>query len=309
MGTWGGDYRALGGSEVKVTPLRIAVQKSGRLAERSRDMLERAGLAPDWRSGRLDCQCADFPLSVMQVRDDDIPAYLADGVVDLGIIGENVLEEKLRGGLADSRIQVLSRLAFGRCRLALAVPSSEADPGLSVLSGKRIATSYPETLRRWLTAQDIKADVVMVSGSVEIGPALGLADAVCDLVSSGQTLAQNGLKVLTTVFASEAVLARSSRHLGEEGESLLQRLAARLDGVRRAQQAKYVMMNAPRDAVDAIRAVIPGLEEPTVIPLAGQDRVALHAVAAEQVFWDTLEKLKELGATGILVVPIEKIIA
>jgi ATP phosphoribosyltransferase len=284
--------------------LTLAIQKSGRLADRSREMLERAGLSFEWRPGRLDCRCPDFPLDVMLVRDDDIPAYVAEGVVDLGIVGENVLAEKLEGGLDDARVSVLERLGFGRCRLAIALPEGAPD----VLDGRRIATSYPRTLTRWLAARGIEADVVPISGSVEIAPAMGIADAICDLVSTGQTLQSNGLRELAPVLRSEALLIRSVRELDEACEDALTRLTERMEGVRRAAQAKYVMMNAPLAAVDAIRSVIPGMEEPTVIPLAGSTgKVAVHAVATEQVFWETLERLKALGATSILVLPIEKI--
>lgn len=284
--------------------LKLAVQKSGRLADRSREILERAGLHFEWRSGRLTSHCADFPLDVMLVRDDDIPAYVAEGVVDLGIVGENVLEEKLEQGLADPRLSVLHRLGFGRCRLAIALPAESSDE----LSGLRIATSYPRTLGRWLTSQQVLAQVVPISGSVEIAPAMGIADAVCDLVSTGQTLQSNGLREFVTILNSEALFIRSNRELVAHQEYDLERLQARIQGVCRAAQSKYVMMNAPMTAVPAIREVIPGMEEPTVIPLAGSsERVAIHAVAKEQVFWETLEKLKALGASSILVLPIEKI--
>lgn len=284
--------------------LKLAIQKSGRLADRSRDLLERSGLSLEWRSGRLDAQSPDFPLDVVLVRDDDIPAYVADGVVDLGIVGENVLAEKLVGGITDTRVNVLLRLGFGHCRLAIAVPEAASHD----LSGRRIATSYPQVLRRWLETQEISAEVVPISGSVEIAPAMGLADAICDLVSTGQTLQSNGLREIAPVLASEALLIRAARPLDRQRTSALDRLTARMDGVRRASQAKYIMMNAPLTAVDAIRQVIPGMEEPTVIPLAGASgKVAVHAVATEQVFWETLERLKALGASSILVLPIEKI--
>lgn len=284
--------------------LKLAVQKSGRLADRSREILERAGFHFEWRSGRLTSHCSDFPLDVMLVRDDDIPAYVAEGVVDLGIVGENVLEEKLKFGVADARISVLHRLGFGRCRLAIALPAESSDE----LSGLKIATSYSRTLGRWLEANQIQAQVVPISGSVEIAPAMGIADAICDLVSTGQTLHSNGLREFVTILNSEALLIRSTKTLMPEREMDLERLHTRVQGVCRAAQSKYVMMNAPLSAVSAIRAVIPGMEEPTVIPLAGSpERVAIHAVAKEQVFWETLERLKALGASSILVLPIEKI--
>ncbi len=287
--------------------LRLAVQKSGRLSDKSRSLLTRAGMDCEWRSGRLDGRCLDFPLDLMLVRDDDIPQYVAEGVCDLGIVGRNVVEEHFGGG--DERIQVLRPLGFGHCRLSVAVPERSGVRQVAELGGTRIATSYPNIVKRYLAAQGLSAHLVEMAGSVEIAPALGVADAVCDLVSTGSTLDSNGLRELAVVLRSEAVLVRTGRSLDPVLESHLARLQARLSGVLRAEQAKYIMMNAPAEAVDRLRGIIPGMEEPTVIPL-GTDRrrVAVHAVAPEPIFWETMERLKEAGASSILVVPIEKII-
>ena len=290
--------------------LRLAIQKSGRLSEKSRELLAQAGITCEWRGGRLDCRALDFPLDVILVRDDDIPQYVAAGICDLGIVGENVLTERLaEDPAATAAIQVVRRLGFGRCRLALAVPVA-ADLGkLADLAGRRIATSYPATLRQFLSRQGIAAEVVAIGGSVEVAPALGVAEAICDLVSSGATLASNGLREILTVAESEALLVATTRSLASGRSEAWARLEVRLSGVQRAARAKYIMMNAEAGAVDRIRGIIPGLEEPTVVPLAGgRGRVAIHAVSPEPIFWETMERLKAAGASSILVVPIEKII-
>ena len=289
--------------------LRLAMQKSGRLSDRSRDLLARAGIGIEWRSGQLHCRAHAFPLDVMLVRDDDIPQYVADGICDLGIVGSNMIAERLDARGQAGKVVTLRTLEFGRCRLSIAVPSSSGFKDISALAGKRIATSYPDSLRQFLQAQKVSAEIVEISGSVEVAPAMGVADAICDLVSSGGTLAANHMVEIAVVYSSEAVLVRTAKPLDEERMTGIERLTARLSGVVRAEQAKYIMMNAPATAVDAIRRVIPGLEEPTVIPLYGdKQRVAIHAVAPEPIFWETMEGLKQAGATSILVVPIEKII-
>ena len=288
--------------------LRLAMQKSGRLSDRSKDLLERAGITLEWRSGRLDCRALDFPLDVMLVRDDDIPEYIADGVCHLGMVGANMLVERLDARGKQGRYKTLRALEFGRCRLSLAVPKDSGLRAAGDLNGKRIATSYPNTVKRYLVEHQLEAEIVEISGSVEIAPTMGIADAICDLVSSGGTLASNGLIEIATVYASEAVLARTSKDLTPAQDDALERLVTRLSGVVRAEKAKYIMMNAPADAVALIRSLIPGLEEPTVMPLQGQrHRVAIHAVAPEPIFWETMERLKAAGASSILVVPIEKI--
>lgn len=289
--------------------LRLAIQKSGRLSDHSKELLARAGIVCEWRSGRLDCRALDFPLDVMLVRDDDIPQYVAEGVCDLGIVGDNVLSESLEARGQGDKISRLKRLDFGHCRLAIAVPTHSGIKSVEDLAGKRIATSYPESLRAYLGRYGLSAQIIEIGGSVEVTPALGVADAICDLVSSGSTLISNGLKELATVYHTEAVLVRTAGQLSSAKVAVLERFMVRLSGVLRAERAKYIMMNAPTDAVETIRTLIPGLEEPTVMPLAGnRHRVALHAVAPEPIFWETMEKLKAAGASSILVVPIEKII-
>lgn len=287
--------------------LRIALQKSGRLSDRSKDLLARSGVTCEWRSGRLDARSLDYPMDVLLVRDDDIPRYVADGVCELGIVGENVIEERLGEELA--RVTVVRRLDFGRCRLAVAVPKDSPIKTVSDLEGRRIATSYPNSLARYLAARDLKAEIIEISGSVEIAPSVGVADAICDLVSTGATLSSHGLYEIAQVFESQAVLISTAKPISQGQQVNLDRLHSRLAGVLRAEKAKYIMMNAPRSALDRIRTLIPGLEEPTVVPLCGDgQRVAIHAVAPEPIFWETMELLKAAGASSILVVPIEKVI-
>ncbi len=292
--------------------LRIAIQKSGRLSERSLSLFKKCGLDFDLESGkdRLFHQCLDFPIDLMLVRDDDIPKYVADGICDLGVVGENVLAE------GPSEFQVLHRLGFGQCRLSLAVPEGREFKGVRDLAGKRIATSYPSCLKKYLTRHEMDAHIVILSGSVEIAPKLGIADAVCDLVSTGGTLKSNGLKEVDTLFESQAVLIRASSMAATpfrtdfEKNKDINRLLQRIKGVLQAAQSKYIMMNAPSEALSQICKIIPGMEEPSVMPL-GLDgrRVAIHAVAREAIFWETIERLKEVGASSILVLPIEKVIS
>jgi ATP phosphoribosyltransferase len=285
------------------------MQKSGRLSDRSKDLLARAGISCEWRSGHLHCRALDFPLDIMLVRDDDIPQYVADGICDLGIVGSNMIAERLEARGQTAKVVTLRSLEFGRCRLSIAVPGGSGLATVKDLVGRRIATSYPESLRCYLKEQDIDAEIIEISGSVEVTPAMGVADAICDLVSSGGTLAANGMVEIAVVYDSEAVLVRTAKALPSEQMEAIERLTARLSGVVRAEKAKYIMMNAPAEAVEQIRRVIPGLEEPTVMPLHGTKlRVAIHAVAPEPIFWETMERLKAAGATSILVVPIEKII-
>ncbi len=291
--------------------LRIAVQKSGRLNEKSLALLKKCGI--DFEVGvgkaRLIYSCPDFPLDLMLVRDDDIPEYVADGVCDLGVVGQNVIEERAAAGLKPEAVETLRALGFGRCRLALAVPEGSGLDDARKLAGKRIATSYPARLRRFLAEQGIAAEIVELSGSVEIAPALEVADAVCDLVSTGGTLASNGLKELLTVLESQAVLIGTRRERAA-AEGQLDLLLRRIDGVLRAAESKYIMMNAARSALPRIQEIIPGMEEPSIMPLgASGERIAIHAVAREPVFWETIERLKAVGASSILVLPIEKIIA
>ena len=291
--------------------LRVAVQKSGRLADKSIALFAKCGLEFDLRQDRLLHQCRDFPIDLMLVRDDDIPEYVADGVCDLGVAGENIVRERLidAPGRQASEIETLTELGFGSCRLSLAIPDALKIEHPRELGGKRIATSYPNCLRAFCTEIGIEAQVVELSGSVEIATGLGIADAVCDLVSTGGTLRSNGLREFKTLFESQAILFRTRKPLDPEMEKDLARLMQRMRGVLKAARAKYIMMNAPVSALEMIRRIIPGLEEPSVMPL-GKDglKVAIHAVAAEEIFWETIEGLKAVGATSILVLPIEKVI-
>lgn len=284
--------------------LRIAVQKSGRLADRSLDLVRDAGLRVVKGNNDLLYRVENYPIDLLRVRDDDIPTFVADGVCDLGIVGENVLEEARNGG---PTAEVIMPLGFGRCTLKLAVPPTLDYAGPASLEGLRIATSYPKILRRYLDDQNIKADIVVMRGAVEVAPRLKLAAAICDLVSTGATLEANGLMARETVFGSEAVLIRAPQPPEPGLQHLLDSIIERMSGVVSSQGAKYVMLNAPRSALDAITAILPGAGSPTVMPLSGrEDAVAVHAVCQEAVFWETLEKLKAAGASAILVLPIEK---
>lgn len=288
--------------------IRVAIQKSGRLTEKTISVLERCGLEFEWSKDRLFSSCENMAIDLMLVRDDDIPGYLKDGVCDLGVVGLNTVKESRIEETAGA--SVLRELGFGQCRLALATPKERGYDGASSLEGARIATSYPNTLGRFLEQAGVAAKIVELAGSVEIAPTLDVADAVCDIVSTGRTLRSNGLQEVETILESQCVLVRGGKAMEPEQSRTLERLLRRLDGVLCAEDAKYVMMNAPSEAVDRIREVLPGLEEPTVIPLASKDgKVAIHTVAREPVFWETIEKLKAAGASGILVVPIEKMIA
>ncbi|PCI35975.1 MAG: ATP phosphoribosyltransferase [Elusimicrobia bacterium] len=287
--------------------IRIAIQKSGRLTEKTVSLLDRCGLEFEWSKDRLFSSCENMGIDLMLVRDDDIPGYLKDGVCDLGVVGLNMVKES---EIEDTtQAEVLRKLGFGQCRLALAQPKDRSYAGAKSLDGARIATSYPNTLTRFLENAGVTAKIVELKGSVEIAPTLDVADVVCDLVSTGRTLRSNGLEEVETILKSECVLVKSGKTLSQEQAATLDRLLQRLDGVMNAESSKYVMMNAPLDAVDRIRRVLPGLEEPTVIPLASKDKVAVHMVAREPVFWETIERLKEAGASSILVVPIEKMIS
>lgn len=295
----------------KAHRLKIAVQKSGRLAEKSVSLLAKCGLDFDLKHSRLFHECKDFPIDLMFVRDDDIPEYVADGVCQLGIVGENVLKEKQavkKVGGTDA-IRVLAKLGFGKCRLSLAIPEESNLSGMSDMNGWTIATSYPGSLKQFLDLNKIDAKIVELSGSVEIAPKLNISDAVCDLVSTGGTLKSNGLRELMAIFESEAVMIFTEKSLSASTTLDLERFMRRVDGVIRANQSKYIMMNAPKKALDEIRRIIPGMEEPSIMPLgAGDERIAIHAVAREALFWDTLESLKAVGASSILVLPIEKIV-
>ncbi|QIK95523.1 ATP phosphoribosyltransferase [Sphingomonas sp. HDW15A] len=287
--------------------LHLAIQKSGRLSEDSLALLRGAGIRLS-RGGKssLSARADNFPLDLMLVRDDDIPTFVADGVCELGIVGQNVLEEYALGQ-PERRIKEVARLGFGRCSLKIAAPDVLTFFQLKMLEGQRIATSYPNLLRRFLESNGIRAEIVTMRGAVELAPRLGIARFICDLVSTGATLDANGLAAVADVFESEAVLVRSLKPLDaahlEKADALMQRI----DGVIATQESKYIVLNAPEDALGAISAILPGAEAPTVVPLVGRPgHVAVQAVCQESVFWETLERLKGAGASAILVMPIEK---
>ncbi|WP_395648253.1 ATP phosphoribosyltransferase [Terricaulis sp.] len=287
--------------------LHIAIQKSGRLAEKSLDLIRDAGFRLQRSASDLSYSVENAPIDLWCVRDDDIPTFVADGVADFGIVGRNVLGERVAGPAAPRLAEVMP-LGFGRCRLCLAAPDGFSYAGRASLRGVRIATSYPNLLRQFLNQEGIDAEIVTMRGAVEVAPRLGLAEAICDLVSTGATLEANGLEALDTIFESEAVLVRSSKVFEGTLARTAESLVTRLRGVIASQDAKYVMMNAPRTALAEIARILPGAAAPTVIPLAGRDDlVAVHAVCQESVFWETLEALKAVGASAILVLPIEKI--
>ncbi len=293
--------------------LKLAVQKSGRLTDPSLDMLGRCGLKLSRGKDQLMGYGENMPLDVLFVRDDDIPDLVQEDVCDLGLVGLNVLEEKrleLRERGHAARFQQVRTLDFGRCRLSLAVPEGVSYEGSGSIRGKRIATTYPFLLQRFLRERDIPADIVTLSGAVEIAPRLGRADLICDLVSTGSTLQANHLREVETVMESHAVIIRTPLPLPPEKDEWVERLMMRIDGVQQVKESKYIMLHAPRSALPEIRRLLPGSESPTIIPLEGSpDKVAIHAVCRENVFWETLESLKKAGASALLVLPVEKMLA
>lgn len=287
--------------------LRIAIQKSGRLSDGSFELLKNCGLKISRGKDRLYGRVQEMPIDVMLLRDDDIPEFVADDACDIGIIGENVFEESRLVDNHETPAERVMPLGFARCRLMIAGPKEWDAPDAKRLSDRRIATSYPGLTGAWLKREGITARPVMMKGSVEVAPRLKVADAVCDIVSTGATLDANGLKPLATVFDSEAILIRNPKPFTAGKQAIFDALLKRINGVITSRDAKYVMMNAPRAAIDAITEYLPGVDAPTVLELAGQsDKVAIHAVCRESVFWDQLEELKKLGASAILVLPIEK---
>ncbi len=290
--------------------LKIAVQKSGRLAAESLELLERAGLAFNRSKDKLFWYGRNLPVDVLLVRDDDIPRLLLDGVCELGIAGENVVRERcLERGLTADALHPLVRLDFGFCRLAVAIPEDRNWHGIGDLADRRIATSYPATTAAFLAAERIEAAIVELSGAVEIAPSLGTAEAIVDLVSTGATLRANHLKEVAAILDSQAVLYAGLDGLDAERAALRDRLVQRITGVQQVKESKYVMLHAPRAALGAIAELLPGAETPTVLPLEGSsDRVAVHAVCRETVFWEHLEDLKAAGASAVLVLPVEKML-
>ena len=286
--------------------LHIALQKSGRLADASRDLLRDAGLRIQSGKNSLTARVENFPAELMFVRDDDIPTFVSDGVCEFGIVGQNVLEEFALGE-ADRRYEVRAELGFGRCSLRLAAPENLHYDGPRSLSGSRIATSYPRLLTRFLEEQGIDATVVKMNGAVELAPRLQIANFICDLVSTGATLEANGLKSVATVLESQSVLIRTKKLVDKARDAIAAGLLTRINGVLATKESKYIMLNAASESLKQITDILPGAEAPTIVPLHGRPgHFAVHAVCQESVFWETLEKLKGAGASAILVVPIEK---
>ncbi|MFN5475569.1 MAG: ATP phosphoribosyltransferase [Sphingobacteriales bacterium] len=281
--------------------LKIAIQKSGRLYEDSVSLLKECGIDLRNVKDRLKTESDNFPLEVFFLRDDDIPQYVEDGVADIGIVGENVLVEK------NKVVEVVEKLGFGKCRLSIAVPRNMDYPGIESLAGKRIATSYPVLLNKYLKEKGVQCDIHEISGSVEIAPGIGLADAVADLVSSGGTLFMNGLKEVETILSSQAVLVQH-KGLNGDKQSILDKLLFRIRAVKKSKRNKYILLNAPNDNLDEIVSILPGMKSPTILPLAESGWSSVHSVVSEDTFWDIIEQLKAAGAQGILVVPIEKMI-
>ena len=292
--------------------IKIAVQKKGRLTEHSQDLLERCGLKLTKSKDRLFCHGENMPIDLLLVRDDDIPGLVSEGICDMGIVGLNVVEEKRLELEADGReamFKQVCELDFGHCRLSLAAPDGASYLGIESLKNKRIATSYVRLLSDFLRENSIQADTVYFSGAVEIAPRLGIADFICDLVSTGSTLEANGLREVEVLLDSEAIVIQTRAAVSDEKQEWISRLLQRLDGVLQVRESKYIMLHAPRAALDEIRSLLPGSEAPTVIPLEGTpDKVAIHAVCRETVFWETLENLKAAGASSLLVLPVEKML-
>jgi ATP phosphoribosyltransferase len=283
--------------------MKIAIQRNGRLTEDSVALLRACGLSFEFQKQSLYSPCSNFNLDVLAIRDDDIPEYVQDGVADLGIIGENVLQER------NARVHILAPLGFGGCKLMISVPQRSAIRKVSDLHGRRIGTTYPTILKAFLRDNKVKAEIIELSGSVELAPSLNVADVICDIVSTGTTAKMNGLRTFCTVLDSEAVLVANPAAMRDKKKrAIIDRLMIRVHGSQEAGGKRYLMMNAPADSVARLKRVIPSLKSPTVVPLAETGMVAIHSVVAEDVFWDVMEKLKKAGASDIIVVPIETII-
>jgi ATP phosphoribosyltransferase len=281
--------------------IRLAIQKSGRLSEDSLNLIRECGISFINSSLKLKTEATNFPLEILFLRDDDIPGYVADGVADIGIVGENVLVEEGKQSLA------LQKLGFSKCRLSIAVPKGAEYRDVTDLQNKNLATSYPNLLKAFLDERGVQAHIHTISGSVEIAPSIGLADAICDIVSSGSTLISNGLREVESVFRSEAVLI-SNQALSAEKTKVLNQLLFRIQSVQKAQKAKYILLNAPNEAIPTIKALLPGMKAPSILPLAEAGWSSVHSVVNEDDFWEIIQRLRAAGAQGILVVPIEKMI-
>jgi len=284
-----------------MSKLKIGLQKSGRLYNESLNLLKECGIKMPNGGNKLKTEATNFPIEGLFLRDDDIPQYVEQQVADIGIVGENVFLESKKN------IRVIEKLGFSSCRLSLAVPKDIAYPGLSFFNNKKIASSYPNLLGSYLTKKNIKAEIEVLSGSVEIAPGIGLADGICDLVSSGSTLLSNGLKEVETILESQAVLV-ANQNLDTKKQQLIDKLLFRIRAVKKAKENKYILLNAPNDKLEVIEKILPGINSPTILPLARKGWSSLHSVISEDKFWEIIDELKQAGAEGILVVPIEKMI-
>lgn len=284
-----------------MSKLKIAIQKSGRLYEESLQLLKDCGIFINNGKDQLKVSVDNFPLEIMYLRNSDIPQYLEDGVVDIAIVGENLLAEK------EKNIEIVQKLGFSKCRVSLAVPKEVETDQLSYFQGKRIATSYPNTLKNFLQKNNISAEIHVISGSVEIAPNIGLADGICDIVSSGSTLFKNGLRETVTLLTSEAVLAKTFS-LNDEKEAVLGKLLFRIKAVLKSKNSKYILMNVPNDKIKIISETLPVLKSPTVIPLAQEGWSSIHSVIDEDRFWEVIDELKDRGAQDILIIPIDKMV-
>lgn len=284
-----------------MSQLKIAIQKSGRLSENSKMLLEECGIKFSNGAGVLKTTARNFPVELLFLRDDDIPQYIEQQVADIGILGENMVLEK------EKDVKIIEQLGFAHCRLSLAIPREDSYPGVTYFTNKKIATSYPRILSAFLTRQGINAEIEEISGSVEIAPGIGLADAVCDIVSSGSTLMTNGLHEVETILKSQAVII-GNKNLDEAKTDILCRLLFRIRAVKNAKENKYILLNAPETAIDKICRILPGMKSPTILPLVEKGWCSLHSVVKEDEFWERIDQLKKAGAEGILVIPIEKMI-
>jgi ATP phosphoribosyltransferase len=284
-----------------MSKLKIAVQKSGRLNENSLKLLKDCGIYIENGKDQLKAQATNFPVEILFLRNSDIPQYLEDGVADVAIIGENILIEKKKN------VKIVQKLGFAKCRVSLAVPKEAKFKGADYFQGKKIATSYPVTLQSYLDKNNIKAEIHIISGSVEIAPNIGLADGICDIVSSGSTLFKNGLTEVMTILKSESVLAKSP-FLSPEKKETLEKILFRIQAVLRAKNTKYILVNVPNDKIEEVSNILPVLKSPTILPLEVKGWSSLHSVIDENKFWDVIDQLKAAGAEGILIVPIEKIV-
>lgn len=281
--------------------IRIAIQKSGRLNQESLALLKSCGISIDNGKDQLKAAARNFPVEVFFLRNGDIPQYLRDGVVDLAILGSNTLVEK------GSDLEIIERLGFSKCRVSIAIPKGDEFSGVAALSGKKIATSYPNTVKQFLTEHNIEADLHIINGSVEIAPNIGLADAICDIVSSGSTLFKNNLKEAVKILDSEAVLVKGPK-VTEEQLEWINKIQFRIQAVQRAKKSKYILLNAPNDRIDEIASILPVLKSPTVLPLAQEGWSSIHSVINAGDFWEVIDQLKAAGAEDILVCPIEKMV-